>query len=284
MAVGTQANSEWRSFSLSALAHLVLLVALAMNFSLWPSQNNRPVRLAIDAAVVLDQTPERSRQEALQRAKEEDARRRQAEERERQQQREAELEKERVEADRRRQEQEATKAAEAKRQREAAQEAEAKRQAAEERKRAEEAATKEQARKLAEQREREAELARQKAAAEARRRAEQEAELLAQLAAEEERENAVAAGLLDQWREVIRQRVTRNWVRPASAAAGLQCEVRVNQIPGGEVVDVTVGRCNADAAVIRSIENAVLRASPLPPPPDPSLFERRIVFDFKPED
>ncbi len=279
MAVGTHANGEWRSFSLSALAHLVLLVALAMNFSLWPSQNNRPVRLAIDAMVVMDDKPQRARQDALERAKEEEARKRQAEERER----ETQLERERVEADRRRQEQEAVQQAEEKRRREAAEQAEAKRQAAEEKRRAAEAAAAERAKEQAKQREREVELERQKAA-EARRRAEQEAELLAQLAAEEERENAVAAGLLDQWVEVIRQRVTRNWVRPASATAGLQCEVRVNQIPGGEVVDVTVGRCNGDAAVIRSIENAVLRASPLPPPPDPSLFERRIIFDFKPED
>jgi colicin import membrane protein len=36
--------------------------------------------------------------------------------------------------------------------------------------------------------------------------------------------------------------------------------------------------------VRQSIEAAVLRASPLPVPPDPSLFERNIEVRFKPND
>ena len=34
----------------------------------------------------------------------------------------------------------------------------------------------------------------------------------------------------------------------------------------------------------RSVEQAVRRAAPLPAPPEPSLFARTIVFDFKVED
>jgi hypothetical protein len=88
------------------------------------------------------------------------------------------------------------------------------------------------------------------------------------------------SGKLAQYIEVIRQKVERNWARPASAQQGLACDVYVSQIPGGEVVNVRVGTCNGDAAVVRSIEAAVQKASPLPPPPDPSLFERELLFKF----
>jgi len=82
---------------------------------------------------------------------------------------------------------------------------------------------------------------------------------------------------------MISQKVTRNWIRPPSTGAGLECVVVVTQIPGGEVAGVQIERCNGDAAVRRSIEAAVLKASPLPLPDDPSLFDRSLRFTFKPE-
>ena len=60
--------------------------------------------------------------------------------------------------------------------------------------------------------------------------------------------------------------------------------VHVTQVPGGEVVGVRVGECNGDDSVKASIEAAVLKASPLPEPPDPSLFERNLRLEFKPDE
>lgn len=117
----------------------------------------------------------------------------------------------------------------------------------------------------------------------ARARAQREQELRESLALEEQRMQAENAGLLAQYKALIQQKVMRNWNRPPEAGPGINCEVFASQIPGGEVVGVRIGRCNADDVVRRSIETAVYRASPLPPPPDPSLFERNLVFDFKPE-
>jgi colicin import membrane protein len=57
----------------------------------------------------------------------------------------------------------------------------------------------------------------------------------------------------------------------------------VTQVPGGEVTQVSIGDCNGDQAVRESIQAAVYRASPLPPPPDPSLFDRNLKIDFKPD-
>jgi colicin import membrane protein len=104
------------------------------------------------------------------------------------------------------------------------------------------------------------------------------------MAEEERRMEAERSGLMGQYVAVLRQVVQRNWIRPPEAQAGLECEVIVNQIPGGDVVGVRFGACNGEDAVRRSIEAAVLKASPLPPPPDPALFERTLRFVFRPEE
>ena len=45
---------------------------------------------------------------------------------------------------------------------------------------------------------------------------------------------------------------------------------------------VRIGRGNGDDSVRQSIEAAVYRASPLPQPSDPALFERILVINFEP--
>jgi len=113
-------------------------------------------------------------------------------------------------------------------------------------------------------------------------RAEREAALQRRLAAEEEGASVASAGVLDEYRRLLSQTIERNWIRPSSARAGLQCTLFVTQAPGGTVTDVTLGTCNGDAAVRESIANAVYRASPLPAPRDPRAFERRLEIVFKP--
>jgi len=78
----------------------------------------------------------------------------------------------------------------------------------------------------------------------------------------------------------ISQKIERHWSPPASAGAELKCSVRVRQVPGGEVVGITILSCNGDEAVRRSVEAAIYRSSPLPEPPDPSLFDRNILLNL----
>lgn len=118
--------------------------------------------------------------------------------------------------------------------------------------------------------------------AEAKAQAQREAELKAQLASEEGETQAVSSGLQSQYVAMIQQKVIRNWIKPASAKPGLLCEVKVSQTTNGTVLSAQVGQCNGDAAVRQSIESAVLSSSPLPAPPDPRVFQRNIVFNFKP--
>lgn len=115
-------------------------------------------------------------------------------------------------------------------------------------------------------------------------KAQREAELRANLAAEERTDALRASGALSAWTQNIRAKVERAWLRPPSATAALDCNVRVTQVPGGEVVRVELQTCNGDASARESIEAAVYRASPLPQPPDAALFERIIEFRFHPSE
>jgi len=116
----------------------------------------------------------------------------------------------------------------------------------------------------------------------AKAQAEREAELQRALAAEEEGAAIARSGVMDEYRRLLVQTIERNWIRPPSARAGLQCTLYVTQAPGGTVVDVKLGACNGDQAVRESITNAVYKASPLPAPRDPRAFERRLEIVFQP--
>jgi colicin import membrane protein len=121
---------------------------------------------------------------------------------------------------------------------------------------------------------------RDKAAAALKQR---EDELSAQLAAEERQARLRSSDLMAKYIGQIANKIERNWRRPPNAIAGISCQVHVTQTPGGTVTKVDVTRCNGDAAVRQSIEDAVYRASPLPAPPDPALFERDLVVTFRPD-
>ena len=271
---------------LSTLLHVAL--ALALTVGLDPSGRRRaamPVEQMAIQATVVDESLIQQELERLEQLEQEELRQQQEAERQAREQAEAarrELEEEEQRLVAARQEREAEerlaldREAEAERQRQA--EAERQRQEREE----EERLAREREAEAERQRQAEAERQRQEAAV-ARQRAEMESELQQALALEEDRRRAEEAGYLDEYIRLIENRIQQSWIPPASAMAGLECVVNVTQIPSGDVVDVRVGRCNGDDAVIRSIEAAVLRASPLPRPAIASLFERNLEVVFNPE-
>ena len=143
-------------------------------------------------------------------------------------------------------------------------------------------------RKLEETRKAEAAAAKQQQAAQeqaardARVKAAQQAELRQALENEEAGEALARSGVVDEYRTLLIQTIERNWNRPPSARAGLECTLYVTQATGGTVLDVRIGACNGDQAVRESVANAVYRSSPLPAPRDARAFERRLVIVFKP--
>jgi colicin import membrane protein len=128
------------------------------------------------------------------------------------------------------------------------------------------------------ERKRLADIERQRRENERLRRELEDEQRQAEIDAETFRLAAVDSGALAVYMAQIRQKIERNWSAPASASVELECAVRVRQIPGGEVIGVTILSCNGDEAVRRSVEAAVHKSSPLPEPSDPSLFDRNILL------
>ncbi len=122
------------------------------------------------------------------------------------------------------------------------------------------------------------------AEARARARAALQAQVQSQVAAEEHADEVARGPLADQYRAALQSRIIQAWIKPPAARAGIDCLVQVTQVQGGDVTGARVTQCNGDAAVRQSIENAVYRASPLPTPPDPSLFHRTLILEFKPNE
>jgi colicin import membrane protein len=269
----------------AVLMHLLLLVLLVFSLDWTPKVSHPPgIKVPIDAQLVdesqLNAIAEKKQaeQRKVEEAKREAAL---AEQRKIEEKHKAELEakqqaeqaaKQKVEAERKRKaELEARKKAEL----EAKQKAEqaAKQQAEAEAKKKAEAAAKKKA---------EAEAKRK---AEAAQRREAEQALQQQLAAEQAGvEAARVQGVVAQYIGYIQERIERSWLRPPGSAVGLSCVVQVSLIPGGEVARVQIVRSSGDPVFDRSVETAVYKASPLPLPPDASLFKnfRDLRLIFKP--
>lgn len=258
-----------KAFFYAVLVHLALVAVIAIGFR-WqvkPAPPAKPVQAkAVNDAETrkeIERRKEQERERALQEAK----KKREQEERERKAADEQRRQEQAKLAEQKRKEEDKRKAVEAEKQKK-----EERRQAdirqkkeAEERRKAAESSLKEQL--ASEEKERsEAKLK----AEQAKAKAEAEARALSELARIE--------GL-------IRQKVERNWVRPAGWTKGMECTVRVRLAPTGEVINATVARSSGNDAFDRSVQNAVYKASPLPIGDDKSLFEhfRELELRFRPE-
>ena len=119
----------------------------------------------------------------------------------------------------------------------------------------------------------------------ARRKVEQ-AELQRQLLEEERKQaslNTRLQNLRAQYIKSIEQKVARNWLPPVKMRTGWSCEVSVRQNPLGEVISVKMLNCSGSGAFKSTVERAVSKASPLPLPPDPQVFEANLQFTFRPD-
>ena len=88
---------------------------------------------------------------------------------------------------------------------------------------------------------------------------------------------------------LIQRTVVNYWSRPPSARNGMECELSIQLIPTGEVVNVTLVRSSGNSAFDSSAINAVQKAGAFPELQNlPSReFEknfRRLTLIFKPED
>jgi hypothetical protein len=81
----------------------------------------------------------------------------------------------------------------------------------------------------------------------------------------------------------ITARIDRAWMRPRAPIgdASFICQVRIEQDAAGNVTEVALERCNGSALWQVSLVHAIESASPLPTPPDPSVFAHAIHMSFE---
>lgn len=126
----------------------------------------------------------------------------------------------------------------------------------------------------------------------------QESSLLESLAEEEQQrsiENAMAeeqqvqknTAITNDVVAQIRSKVNKIWSYPPSSRPDMEVTVRIQLVPTGEVINVSIITGSGNEALDRSVLAAVNRAQPLPVPKDIRLFEqqfRNFVMAFRPED
>ncbi|MHB8812192.1 MAG: energy transducer TonB [Steroidobacteraceae bacterium] len=99
----------------------------------------------------------------------------------------------------------------------------------------------------------------------------------------ESEERSSLGALYGRYVGQIHARIDRAWIRPRTAIGApiFQCQVQIDQDRLGQVGEVTLVQCNGDARWQLSVVRAIEGASPLPAPPNPAVFARHIVLEFR---
>jgi colicin import membrane protein len=139
-----------------------------------------------------------------------------------------------------------------------------------------------EAAKVAEQTRQREQLAAQAVATEQQRQRDLQAAQAS--AAEQQRQQAAQqarARAKDIYRAQIMAAVRARLVEPPGVPGNPQAEVKVLQLPSGEVIAAKVTHSSGVPAVDEAFQRAVLAASPLPLPADRSLFSRDVTLLFR---
>ena len=92
------------------------------------------------------------------------------------------------------------------------------------------------------------------------------------------------AAARDIYLQALSHQVAQHWLRPPDVSSDLTCVVQVQQTKSGEVIAAKVVRGSGNAIFDRSVEAAVLKASPLPTPQEPELFDPVLNVTFHADD
>jgi colicin import membrane protein len=105
--------------------------------------------------------------------------------------------------------------------------------------------------------------------------------LAAQQADAARKASSARASALATYIASIRERVRGRWILPQDLQGNPEAVFLVTQIPSGDVISVKLVKSSGNAAYDTAVERAILAASPLPLPPDRSLFERELKLTFR---
>ncbi len=100
-------------------------------------------------------------------------------------------------------------------------------------------------------------------------------------------EQAAAIGrVVDEHKARIVAKIRRNIVMPPDVPDNAKAEFDVTLIPGGSVLNAKLVKPSGNAAYDAAVERAILKAQPLPLPPDVALFNkfRELHLIFSPKE
>lgn len=86
--------------------------------------------------------------------------------------------------------------------------------------------------------------------------------------------NAESQGEVDKYAVMVKQAVSSQWIKPDGVDVNAFVWLSVTVAPGGVVLNIQVSSSSGNAALDRSAQVAVSKASPLPVPEDSVLFDR----------
>jgi colicin import membrane protein len=115
------------------------------------------------------------------------------------------------------------------------------------------------------------------------RRAREQEEAQKKLA---QQQAAAQARLVDEYKRRIAEKIKREIFEPPSLQGNPEVELRITVLPGGEVLDVRIVRSSGQPLWDNAAQRAVIRAQPLPLPPDPALMRefRELNLKFRPKE
>ena len=120
---------------------------------------------------------------------------------------------------------------------------------------------------------------------EAKRLAQERQDLAKKLAAEQA---SAQSRVIDGYVRQIQNKIRRNIVEPVNLSGNPEVEFEVRVLPGGEIIEDTLRlrRSSGVPAYDQAVARAILKASPLPVPSEPALFDqfRNQILKIRPKE
>jgi len=103
---------------------------------------------------------------------------------------------------------------------------------------------------------------------------------------EQQAAESAAQAKLDAYKRSVSEKIRRYIVLPPNIQGNPEAIFEVVQMPGGDILDTKLKRSSGNPAYDAAVERAILKAQPLPPPPDPARFSevRELELKFRPKE
>jgi colicin import membrane protein len=108
----------------------------------------------------------------------------------------------------------------------------------------------------------------------AQRAAQAARESAEQAAREKAEQEAAVDAIVNEYKAKIIAKIRRNIVKPPDVRDDARAEFRVTLLPDGSVLLTKLIKSSGNNAYDNNVERAILKSSPLPLPPDVSMFNR----------